>query len=67
VETKRPAPTLAAATLLRRHGAYATYWVMQLIRQGEAEGQTDLAWWYQVFDAIWSLTAEQGRGDQPIH
>jgi hypothetical protein len=66
-ETLTPAPILTAATLLRRHGDFATYRVMQLIRQAEAESQTNIAWWYRVFDAIWSLTAEQGRGDHSVH
>ncbi len=64
---RRPAPRQTAAALIRRHGDFAVHRVVEQIRQGEAEGRADTAWWHSVLEAIWTLTAGQGPGDASVH
>ncbi len=64
---RRPAPAETATTLLRRHGDFAVYRVMEIIHAGEAEGRSDTAWWHRVLDAIWWLTAGERRDGRAVH
>jgi hypothetical protein len=64
---RRPEPTRTASTLLRRHGDTTVYRVVQDMREREADSAEEAAWWQCVFEAIWSLTADERRGDRPVH
>jgi hypothetical protein len=63
---RRPEPARTASTLLRRHGNTTVYRVVQDMREREADS-AEQAWWQRVFDALWSLTANERRGDRPVH
>jgi hypothetical protein len=64
---RRPEPARTASTLLRRHGDSTVYRVVQDMREREADSAEQAAWWQRVFDAIWSLTANERRGDRSVH
>ncbi len=63
---RRPAPNITANAMLRRHGDFAVNQVVRMIRAEEAEGRPDAAWWYEVLEALWSITPDR-PGEDVVH